>query len=306
MSVGKFFSIVFVFLVIFLLVFYWFIPFNVIEFSDPFGNKNFNSSLNASDSNLQFYENMRYPNQGISYKIHDCPLYKKNNIDQAFGILSNLTVLDFFPVESDEEISAFCSDKRKVREGLFIAGEGGPINITRTENFNVIFHGEILLIKESECAIPNIGLHEILHALGFDHSFNKNSIMYDVSRCNQEIGQDIINKINEVYSSPSQPDLSFENVSALMRGKYLDANISIRNNGLSESAGAKLIIYADEKSVKEFDIGSLEVGHGTTISLNNIWISKISVSELRFLIDYNLPELKKNNNEKKLEIKSKN
>lgn len=305
MAIKKFFIIVFVFIAIFLFIFYWFIPFDAIEFLES-GDKNFNFSLNDSDENLQFYKNMRYPTSNISYKIHNCPLYKKNSIDQAFEIISNSTILDFSSVFYGEEISAFCSDRTKNRDGLFVAGEGGPINITKTENFNIIFHGEILLIKESKCAEPNIGLHEILHALGFDHSLNKNSIMYNVSKCNQKIGEDIINKINEVYTFPSYPDLSFENVSAIMHGKYLDTNISIRNNGLSKSDSAKLIIYADEKNIKELDLDPIQVGYGTTISLKNIWIPKINVFELRFLIDYNLPELKKNNNEKKLEIKNKN
>jgi hypothetical protein len=305
MAIKGFFSIVFVFIAIFLFIFYWFIPFDATEFLES-TDKNFNFSLDNSDENLQFYKNMRYPNSNISYKIQDCPLYKKNSIDQAFEIISNLTILDFSPVSYGEEISAFCSDRGKRKEGLFVAGEGGPINITKTEDFNVIFHGEILLIRESKCAEPNIGLHEILHALGFDHSSNKNSIMYNVSKCNQKIGEDIINKINEVYSFPSYPDLSFENVSAIMHGKYLDANISIRNNGLSKSGKAKLIIYAGEKNVKELDLDPMEIGYGTTISLRNIWIPKINIFELRFLIDYNLPELKKNNNEKKLEIKNKN
>ena len=305
MAIKEFFSIVFVFIAIFLFAFYWFIPFDATEFLES-SDKNFNFSLDDSDENLQFYKNMRYPNSNISYIIYDCPLYKKNSIEKAFEIISNSTILDFSSVSYEEEISAFCSDRRKIKGGLFVAGEGGPINITKTEDFNIIFHGEILLIQESKCAEPNIGLHEILHALGFDHSSNKNSIMYNISKCNQQIGQDIINKINEVYSFPSYPDLSFENVSAIMHGKYLDANISIRNNGLSTSGKAKLIIYADEKKIKEFDLDPVEIGYGTTISLRNIWIPKINIFELRFLIDYNLPELKKNNNEKILEIKNKN
>ena len=66
-----------------------------------------------------------------------------------------------------------------------------------------------------------------------------------------------------------------------MHGKYLDENISIRNNGLSASGKAKLIIYADEKNVKEFDLDSMEIGYGTTISLRNIWIPKINIFELK-------------------------
>ena len=62
-----------------------------------------------------------------------------------------------------------------MKEGLFIAGEGGPSNITKSGDFSVITHGSILLIKESKCERPNIAIHELLHALGFDHSENPNN-----------------------------------------------------------------------------------------------------------------------------------
>jgi hypothetical protein len=127
--------------------------------------------------------------------------------------------------------------------------------------------------------------------------------MYNTSKCNQNIGQDIVDKINELYSSPSYPDLTFENVSAIMHGKYLDTNITIRNHGLKDSEKTKLIISSGEKIIKETEIDSLKIGYGITMSLNNILVPKINIQELKFLIDSNFSELKKNNNEIKLEIK---
>tara|TARA_B100000315_G_C14533857_1_gene567470 strand:+ start:322 stop:1209 length:888 start_codon:yes stop_codon:yes gene_type:complete len=294
----------FVLLVVFLLVFYWFIPFNTTEFYEYSSDLSSNFSLNSQEGSMQFYDNMRYPSSNITYKIHDCPLYKQNDIEQSFGIISNLTILNFSSVSDNEDISALCDDRGGFERGLFIAGEGGPMNITRLENFNVIFQGEILLIKETNCDKPIVGMHEIFHALGFGHSPNKKNIMYDVSRCDQEVGEDIINKINELYSYPSYPDLSFENISAVMNGKYLDVSLSVRNNGLSNSEKAKVIIYADEKSIKEVELDPLAIGHGTKITLGKIWVPKINVFELKFVIDYESFEIEKTNNEKKLEIKN--
>ena len=299
-----FFSFIFILISVSSLIFYWFFPFNTIEFYQEYTSPtNFNFSLNDSSTNMQFYEDMRFPQKEISYNIDNCPLQKRYDIAQAFDFLSNISILNFYEIGNNGEILATCENRNRVENRLFIAGEGGPINITRTDNFNVILQGEILLIKESKCKDPNIALHEILHALGFNHSLNSKSIMYNITKCNQEIGQDIINKINEVYSSPSYPDLAFENVSAVMRGKYLDTNITVRNHGLKDSEKTKIIIYADEKQIKEIELDSLDIGYGITITLNNIWIPKISVQELRFLIDSNFPELEKSNNEKKLEIK---
>ncbi len=160
-----------------------------------------------------------------------------------------------------------------------------------------------MLIKESKCEIPNIGIHEIFHALGFDHSQNPYSIMYNVSKCNQEIGEDLIQKINEIYSYPSYADLSFENVSAIMNGKYLDTNMSVRNNGFSKTENAKILIYADGDLVREVELSDLDIGYGVTVTLRNVWIRQISVDELKFVIDYSKPELEKTNNEIKLKIK---
>ena len=303
MSWKTIFSLIFFLVVITLLLFYWFIPLEEInfEFSQP---KNTNFTLNASLSeNMQFYENMRYPSSDISYRIQDCPLKKSDDMKTAFNIIESQALLNFYPVIANEEISVTCENKARVEGRLFIAGEGGPVNITRSENFNVIHKGSVLLIRESKCENPNIGIHELLHALGFDHSTNPNNIMYEVSKCNQEIGQDTINLLNWLYSFPSQPDLSFENASASMKGRYLDVSVTIKNNGLKESKNTKIIIYADNKSLKEIELDPLEIGHGRIITLTNIFVLQRDIDELEFFINSDFEELNKDNNRITLEIK---
>jgi len=110
--------------------------------------------------------------------------------------------------------------------------------------------------------------------------------------------------INELYSFPSYADLSFENVSAFMHGRYLDTNISVRNHGLKDSENTKIMIYADDKFVEEIDLEHLEIGYGRTIILRNIWVSKLDVAELEFFIDSNFNELEKNNNRIILNVKN--
>jgi len=301
----SFLSFLFILLVIFLLFFYWFIPFGTVEFAlKPELRNNYNFSLEGFE-NMQFYTNMRYPDSKISYKIEDCTLQKKDDMKRAFEIMESQTILNFNLVNNNERIFVTCENKIKIEEDFFIAGEGGPTNITKTENFNVISHGSILLLRDSKCQNPNIALHELLHALGFDHSSNPNNIMYNLSKCNQVISGDIINTINELYSIQSYPDLSFENVSAALHGRYLDINISVRNNGLSDSEKTNLIIYADEKSIKEIELDPMEIGYGVTMTLGNIWIPKINVQELKILINSTFEELDKNNNIIRLEIKNK-
>jgi hypothetical protein len=289
--------------VIILLLFsvYLFIPFNTTDFV-PSSNSNF--SLNNSENNtLQFYPNMRFSSTDISYKIEDCPLQRENDMQWAFQILGNETVLNFYPVASGEEIIVTCQDAQKTEGNLFIAGEGGPTNITIAGDFNVIENGKILLMKDSTCQRPNIAIHELLHVLGFDHSKNPKNIMYEISRCDQTIGDDIINLIDNLYSTPSEPDLLFENASASMHGKYLNINFSIRNNGLQDAPEANVKILANGKETENIKIPPTEIGYGRKVSVENIWVKQMNVQNIEFVIEDNFAELSKDNNQVTFEIK---
>jgi hypothetical protein len=294
-------SMLFILVVLSLLILYWFVPFSDTNFFVKPKSSNF--SLGNNTQPIQFYENMRFPTSKISYRIDNCPLQKREDMLQALQIISEKTILSFYGVNNNEEIIINCENKNVIEGGLFIAGEGGPTNITKSGEFNVITSGKILLIKESTCQNPNIAIHELLHVLGFDHSEDPNDIMYSISKCDQEINPATIKLINSIYSIPSYPDLVFENVSAIMHGRYLNLNMSIRNNGLQDAPSAKIIVYADNTTIKNLDINPLEIGHGRMISLTNIWISQFSVQNIKLDIVTTFDELKKENNEVLLEVK---
>ncbi|MFC1682553.1 hypothetical protein ACFL0X_02965 [Nanoarchaeota archaeon] len=48
---------------------------------------------------------------------------------------------------------------------------------------------------------------------------------------------------------------------------------------------------------------SVGVGYGRVVTLRNIWVPKININELDFLIEYDFDELDKENNLLKLKIK---
>jgi hypothetical protein len=246
---------------------------------------------------------MRFPSENISYRIENCPLQRKNDMQWAFEIIAEETILNFYPVASKEDITVTCEEAEKNEGKYFIAGEGGPTNITVAGDFNVIEKGKILLMKDSDCEKPNIALHELLHVLGFDHSTNPNNIMYEISKCNQVIGEDIIDFINEIYSIEPKPDLLFEDAFASMHGKYLDINFSIRNNGLEDSGESVVKVIADGKEIEEVKIPPVDIGYGRKISIMNIWIKQIEVEKIEFIIENNFEELDKVNNRVSFEIK---
>jgi len=107
-----------------LLILYWFLPNIPIDL-------NFDTNSNFSTTNdttgMQFYTNMRFPSERISYSIDgDCNVQKREDMKWAFNIIEEETTLDFFE-STKAQIKVSCDEKNKIDDdGLFIAGEGGP------------------------------------------------------------------------------------------------------------------------------------------------------------------------------------
>src|SRR3989344_7859555 len=177
----------------------------------------------------QFYPEMRFSSNKISYSIADkCDFERKNDVIAAFNILDEKTVIDFY--ESDKgNIQVLCSEipPEPEQEGHFIAGEGGPSKIINATKFSIIEEGKISLYREEKCDEPLVAIHEILHALGFDHNNNKNSVLYPVTSCREKIDDYIVDEINRLYSIQSLPDMAIERASVKKKGAYMDFSMTI-------------------------------------------------------------------------------
>lgn len=302
---GKsFLGLAFLLIVFSLLVVYYISPFSELEFDIAPRNYNFSSNVNASIQDLslmQFYPNMRFPTEVITYHMQeDCSLQKKQEMNDAFDIVENVTILDFVPVSVAEnpDINITCNETTKYQGGMFIAGEGGPTSIVKAGDFNVIQGGTILLIRDSDCERPNIAIHELFHVLGFKHSDNPNNIMYNYTKCRQTIGDDNIQLLNELYSIESKADLVFEEntTNVFMHGRYLDMNVSVKNYGLQESKPSIIRVIVDGKDIREIVFDKIKVGNGKVISVRNIWITKRNPQNIQLKIQTESEELSKENN----------
>lgn len=280
--------------IILLITGYYFMPFNEMKFVS--GPINYNFSINGTLSAIQFYPNMRFETSDISYKIDSCNIKKQEEMRNAFDIMENLSVLNFNEVSENEDITITCDEKARLEGGMIIAGEGGPTRIVQSGGYNVIINGKILLIKSFDCPFPNVALHELFHVLGFIHSNNQYNIMYNYTSCKQTIGGEIPSLIDELYSVPNYPDLVLENASGQMSGRYMDINMTINNFGLKDSLPAEISIKIDDKLIKKIELDGLEIGSGKTITIQNLFVSKIELGDLQLSIDYPGKELNKENN----------
>ncbi|MEM3113120.1 MAG: CARDB domain-containing protein [Candidatus Pacearchaeota archaeon] len=236
-----------------------------------------------------FYDNMRFKDKRISYFIDQtCSSDRADDARRAFDLLEENTILEFYELDLNGQIEVSCSNskrtERRINEGYFIAGEGGPSSIINATNFYIINNGTIFLYKENTCSKPIIAIHEILHVLGFKHSIDKNSIMYNTVNCNQQMTKEIIDNINELYSIPSLPDLIIIKAVAEKKGIEFSFNIEIINAGLKKSEPVNLTFYGDNNLIGNYNIGELDSGTGKEISVSGIRVNK-NLKDVSFIID---------------------
>jgi hypothetical protein len=251
----------------------------------------------------QFYSNLRFKDKEITYHIENsCDEKKVNDSKEAFNIIQQNTILSFTESPSPD-ILILCSDiaPEPEQENHFVAGEGGPTEIINATNFAIILESKVSLYRPDKCDKPQIAIHEILHALGFDHNSNKSSIMNPITDCEQVIDQYIFNEIEKVYSTPSFPDLTIESIEASKSGRNLNFVAVITNNGLKDVNDASLNIIADNELIKSFDIKELEIGSKRKLSVENLNIPR-KVEKITFIVETSSPEISKDNNQAEIKI----
>ncbi|HLC31762.1 MAG TPA: matrixin family metalloprotease [Candidatus Nanoarchaeia archaeon] len=272
--------------------------------SSPGEFASYSFSENQSNGGLQFYPTMRYKDSVISYSFESaCGEQKKTDVVGAFSLLSERTSLEFRELSRGGEISFLCSKlaPEASQPRHFVAGEGGPREIVNTTQFAVILSGRVSLFRTDSCDEPVIALHEILHALGFDHQQDKMSVLYPVTDCKQELKEEIVQEINRLYAFPSEPDLVIEEVSANKTGRYISFIVSVGNQGLQDASPATLELIVRGEMIKEFTLGSLALGTKKHLTVQNVRIPS-DTTHIAFKISSSGSELSSSNNQVSLSL----
>jgi hypothetical protein len=263
-----------------------------------------NNVTSYSLDSLQFYPNMRFNHNLITYKVEDsCPLEKKEKMVKAFDRVENEldSIVRFKRVEAEPDILITCNETTETkREEYFVAGEGGAESVVNTSLFYIIERGKVLLYykEQKSCITYHVELHELLHALGFKHSKNKYSIMYPTTECYQVFTQDMIDELERLYSIEPLPEIYVSSASASKHGMYLDFEIEIKNKGLVKTEDVNLTLFSGTATIEKFKIGDLDYGEGKTLTIKNLKLplSMLELEEINFLATSPAREFYQDNN----------
>ncbi len=278
------------------------LPINPTKFTTEKIEENFTKVI-SYEATPVFAENMRFDHNEISYFIENsCSNLRVSKMEEAFRIFNEkIEIVSFYKInDSDKaEILISCYEEDiQVGDNLFAAGEGGPTKIVKIGRFNIIEKGRIYLYKEQECDYPIVELHELLHVFGFDHSKDPKSIMYSVYRCDQKITLNIINTLKELYSIEPLPDAKITELSVVKKGRYLDFNITISNEGLADIENISLMILSEGKEISQFYLQEIYKGYARTLIITNSKMFSSNINTIDFYIDYEnlIPEIDESNN----------
>jgi hypothetical protein len=265
----------------------------------------------VSNSIVQFETNMRFSHNDLTYSfVSECGEEKIGKMKEAFEIIERRTELISFKEtkKEDSDILISCSNERITKDGhVFITGEGGPSKFLNLSLYPLIIQGEIMLYedlyksrRDVRCEEPIVEVHELMHVFGYDHVDNKSSILYPYFSCEQELGQDFVDDIIDLYSIEPKAEIYFENVSAVKSGPYLNFNVSIPNHGLILAGDVSLRVYAEGKEQKFFELNDIKPGVITSFNIENLHLPSRNTEEIEFRLISDTREYDLNNNVVKL------
>lgn len=153
----------------------------------------------SSYINDNYYSTPRWSDKIITFNISDgCRLSKAKVIREEFAILKNKTniSIDFQETNSNADIYFICKDSINydIDKGYIVSGL-----TTLTEVGTRITSARIELLNGFSNSDGKTILHEVIHALGLQHSENDESVMYPIGYDKQRLDNDTISQLNNLY-----------------------------------------------------------------------------------------------------------
>ena len=157
------------------------------------------------------------------------------------------------------------------------------------DNLTLIYPEQRLEVCEDRNEIIKFGIKEIINQameLEVEDFRNLDTI------------SDMIELINNLYSIEPLGDAVLKDVEAVKRGRYLDFNVSVLNEGLIGIDEIELTIVADGEVVQVMDMGEIGIGYGRTLKASNVKLPSRNVDVIDFILDKdnNVRELNEDNN----------
>ncbi|MBR9705895.1 hypothetical protein GOV14_02560 [Candidatus Pacearchaeota archaeon] len=149
------------------------------------------------------FSGMHWGHMPLSYNLINCTSVQVERLTEAMNYITNAThsVINFFESESENlDLEFLCSREQKDRG--FVAGEAELNYYLET---NLYAPSTVYIYYAQHCVgrRPTIEIHEILHALGLDHSENDdwdNILNPYTTRCDAEISGEDIKYLLEIYA----------------------------------------------------------------------------------------------------------
>lgn len=168
--------------------------------------------LNLNITAKMLIENPRWYSLPIYVYIDNktCENFR-NHILSTLAIWNSETVVDFEITSNsscDNCVDVVCftaSETNSTEQGGYIyttVGEGQITQYYPLGDLNIIKMAEVIIYETSKsCIRPVRYLHEFGHILGFAHTDDTKSIMYQYEDCSEVITDEIKNSLAELYSN---------------------------------------------------------------------------------------------------------
>ena len=162
--------------------------------------------IDSKEFEIETFDNYRFASSTIKYRYEEeCTWVQSNRLEEAIDILETETILNFRETSKEPDLYIHCYDYSvQTDEGIRL-GEGSPRyyeELSRT-----LINSSINLYARKDAVYcvnyPATEIHEILHALNFNHLEDPSSIMHpgiggDVC---PELDESIIKCIEDIYSN---------------------------------------------------------------------------------------------------------